>query len=54
MIKGNIQMNQNVRKRTLWHVPNKDSNQTKHEETLHPWLSKMRPVKILIRLYGLI
>ena len=21
-----------------------------HEETLHPWLSKMRPVKILIRL----
>ena len=21
-----------------------------HEETLHPWLSKLRPVKILIRL----
>ena len=21
-----------------------------HEETLHPWLSEMRPVKILIRL----
>ena len=23
---------------------------SRHEETLHPWLSKMRPVKIQIRL----
>ena len=41
--------------------PNGDANQPAHprslvslrcphEETLHPWLSKMRPVKILIRL----
>ena len=42
-------------------APNDDSNQPAHsrslislrcphEETLHPWLSKMRPVKTLIRL----
>ena len=43
-------------------APNEDSNQPAHprslislrwphEETMHPWLSKMHPVKILIRLY---
>ena len=43
-------------------TPNEDPNQSAHlrslnslrcphEETLHPWLSKMRPVKILIRLH---
>ena len=41
-------------------APNEDSKSARdqpdlglrcpHEETLHPWLSKMRPVKILIRL----
>ena len=32
------------------HLHNLISHHCPHEETLHPWLSKMRPVKILIRL----
>ena len=56
-------MNRNAGKRTFRHVrPTKtqislliitQSDQCircQHEENLHPWLSKMRPAKILIRL----
>ena len=44
-----------MRKRTFWHMrPTKTQISLRircpHGETLHPWLSKMRPVKILIRL----
>ena len=52
-------MGDKVRKHTFRHAPNKDSNQPVcphsllslcclHEESLHPWLSKM---KILVRLH---
>ena len=34
-----------------WGVaPSDQSHRWRHEEMLHPWLTKMRPVKILIRL----
>ena len=45
---------------TFWHVPKEDSSQSAHlssqislycpHETLHPWISKVCRVKILIRL----
>ena len=55
------EMSRNVRKRTCRRAPNEDSNQPAHPRSLisffiarmknlHPWLSKMCPVKILIRL----
>ena len=50
-------MRNNVKTRTFWHAHNEDSNQSDqslrspHEETLYSWLSKMHPVKILIRLH---
>ena len=47
-------LNGNMRKRTFLHMrPPAQSDQGRrclHEETLHPWLSKMRLVKVLIRL----
>ena len=55
-------MSHNVRKHTFRHVPKEDSNQPAHtrslnsfhgphEETFHPWLSEMHPVKIVIGLH---
>ena len=56
-------LSRNMRKRTFWHVPNEDSNQPAptislirvfvvlmKKFTVHTWLFKMRPGKILIRL----
>ena len=54
-------MSRDVRKHTFWHAhptrlkptclsaQSDKSLRCPHEETLHPWLSKMRPVRILIR-----
>ena len=42
----------NVRKRTFGHVRPTKTQISPYKETLHPWLSKIRPVKILIRLYN--
>ena len=48
------QMNRNVGKRTFFHTATKAEFDQRlrcpHEETLHSWLSKMRPVRVLIRL----
>ena len=57
-----VYMSRDIRKHTIWCVPKKDLNQPvhprslishhcQHEEILHPWLSRMHSVKILIRLH---
>ena len=48
-------MSRSVRKCTFWHVHNSDQSLCcPHEKILHPWLSRMHPVKILIRMHRLI